>query len=182
LRILERGDHTEVGIRGPQFQARRQVQDVDLRFQCVGFYEGRLSSPPSNPDVQWLIGSSLPYAHVMTFVMHNRFSCLLVADPSSCISEFKVGVITSEPVARSNFYPCRHQAGHHIPHARVALGPNPCYQRTPSLRTVARKQPADTSGALTFNSHDAPLWSTTCTSYPPTALSCAPCGITPSCR
>ena len=37
----------------------------------------------------------------------------------------------AEPVARSNFYPCRHQAGHHIPHTRKALGPHPCYQRAP---------------------------------------------------
>ena len=70
---------------------------------------------------------------------------------------FKVGVITSEPVARSNFYPCRHQAGHHIPHAREALGPHPGYQRAPSLRTVALRRPAAVSGALTFNAHDLPF-------------------------
>jgi hypothetical protein len=35
--------------------------------------------------------------------------------------------MAAEPVARSNFYPCRHQAGHHIPHTREALGPNPGY-------------------------------------------------------
>ena len=63
----------------------------------------------------------------------------------------------SEPVARCNFYPCRHEAGHHIPHTRKALGPHPGYQRTPSLRTVACKQPAAVSGALTFNAHDAPF-------------------------
>ena len=68
---------------------------------------------------------------------------------------FKVGVYRAEPVARSNFYPCRHQASHHIPHAREALGPNPDYQRAPSLRTVARRRPAPVSGALTFNVHDA---------------------------
>jgi hypothetical protein len=68
---------------------------------------------------------------------------------------FKVGVYRAEPVARSNFYPCRQQAGHHIPHAREALGPNPGYQRTPSLKTVARRRPAAISGALTFNAHDA---------------------------
>jgi hypothetical protein len=153
-----------------------------LALANVRFYEGILSSPPYNPDVQWFRELSLPYAIVIQSLLHNRCRCLLLVDPISCISEFKVGVIASEPVARSNFYPCRHQAGHHIPHTRVALGPNPCYQRTPSLRTVARKQPADTSGALTFNSHDAPLWATTCTAYPPMALSCAPCGITPSCR
>ena len=73
-----------------------------------------------------------------------------------CILRFKVGVYrAAEPVARSNFYPCRHQAGHHIPHAREALGPNPGYQRAPSLRTVARRRPAAVSGALTFNVHDA---------------------------
>ena len=68
---------------------------------------------------------------------------------------FKVGVYRAEPVARSNFYPCRHQSGHHIPHAREALGPNPGYQRAPSKRTVARRRPAPVSGALTFNAHDA---------------------------
>ena len=56
---------------------------------------------------------------------------------------------------RATFYPCRHQAGHHIPHAREALGRNPCYQRAPSLRTVARRRPAAISGALTFKAHDA---------------------------
>ena len=34
------------------------------------------------------------------------------------LMRFKVGVYRAEPVARSNFYPCRHQAGHLIPHAR----------------------------------------------------------------
>jgi hypothetical protein len=57
----------------------------------------------------------------------------------------------------SNFYRCRHQAGHHIPHTREALGPNPCYQRAPSIGTVARRRPAVVSGALTFNAHDAPF-------------------------
>src|SRR5208282_2467692 len=73
------------------------------------------------------------------------------------ILRFKVGVCrVTEPVARSNFYPCRHQAGHHIPHTREALGPNPGYQRAPSVQTVARRRPAVVSGALTFNSHVAP--------------------------
>ena len=70
---------------------------------------------------------------------------------------FKVGVYRAEPVARSNFYPCRHQAGHHIPHAREALGANPAYQRAPSVWTVARWRPAAISGVLTFNSHNAPF-------------------------
>ena len=91
----------------------------------------------------------------MTRSSLHRFSCscLLVADKVHL--RFKVGVFRAEPIARSNFYPCRHQAGHLIPHAREALGPNPGYQRTPSLRTVARRRPADVSGALTFNAHDA---------------------------
>jgi len=66
-------------------------------------------------------------------------------------SEIQGRVYRAEPVARSNFYPCRHQAGHHIPHTRKALRPNPGYQRTPSLRTVACRRPAVVSGALTFN-------------------------------
>ena len=95
--------------------------------------------------------------NVTSSIRDSGCRCLLVVDPRSCILRFKVGVCrASEPVARCNFYPCRHEAGHHIPHTRKALGPNPCYQRAPSLRTVARRQPAAASGALTFNSHDAP--------------------------
>ena len=98
---------------------------------------------------------------------------------------FKVGVCGgSEPVARCNFYPCRHAAGHHIPHTRKALGPTPGYQRTPSLRTVARRQPADVPGALTLNSHDAPFCAgdNNVQYLYPMGLSFAPSGISPSSR
>ena len=116
--------------------------------------------PPLNSDVQWFsevspsVRLSLRRRYV---VIHDSVAgALLVVDASQCILRFKVGVSrATEPIARSNFYPCRHQAGHHIPHAREALGPNPGYQRAPSMRTVAGRRPAPTSGALTFNVHDA---------------------------
>src|ERR1700674_5763147 len=97
-------------------------------------------------------------------VVHWRLLRVRDSVAAACLSltrvhafvRFKVGVSrATEPVARSNFYPCRHQASHHIPHAREALGPNPGYQRAPSMRTVARRRPAAVSGALTFNVHDA---------------------------
>ena len=114
------------------------------------FYEG-VCQAPLNSDVQWFNGLS-PLAAVSLSMIRLQ----LVVDPSLCILRFKVGVYRApEPVARSNFYPCRRQAGHHIPHTRKALGPSPGYQRAPSLRTVACKQPAAVSGALTFNAHDA---------------------------
>src|ERR1700680_1335825 len=102
----------------------------------------------------------------MRLSLRRRYVVIHDSVAGACLSltrvhafvRFKVGVSrATEPVARSNFYPCRRQASHHIPHAREALGPNPGYQRAPSLRTVARRRPAATSGALTFNVHDAPF-------------------------
>jgi hypothetical protein len=109
--------------------------------------------PPLNPDVQWFIEVSLRYAVSMTLLCIVGRRCLLVAEPSSRISEFKVGVyraprpllgLTSIRAGTRPVTTYRIRA--------KALGPNPCYQRTPSNRTVARKPPADVSGALTFNS------------------------------
>ena len=118
------------------------------------FYEG-VCQAPSNLDFTCSadIFSSCGHRYV---AIDDSVAGLCVVDPSSCILRFKVRVyMVAEPVARSNFYPCRHQAGHHIPHARKALGPHPGYQRAPSSRTVACKQPAAVPGALTFDAHDA---------------------------
>src|SRR6266705_5685646 len=131
---------------------QRRGKRSPLCDSWVGASMRAFVKPPLNSDIQWFSGSSPRDMVVVTSLSR----LLLVVGSSSRILRCKVGVSrATEPVARSNFYPCRHQAGHHIPHTRKAPGPHPCYQRAPSMRTVAHRRPAAVSGALTFNAHDA---------------------------
>ena len=103
LRKLARSPHTSTAR-----SMRAFVEPPEFRFSVI----------------QWIVSSC--------YGVVSMFRLQLVVDPSSYILRFKVGVYRApEPVARSNFYPCRHWAGHHIPHARKAPGPNPGYQRAP---------------------------------------------------
>ena len=51
-------------------------------------------------------------------------------------------------VARANFYPCRHQAGHHIPHRAKRWVHTPLPTRPILERTVARRATRLLSGRV----------------------------------
>ena len=75
----------------PRRQQLRHWSGVVWGAANGSFYED-VCQPPLNSDVQWSSDCLYPYASVMTLTYIIGRRCLLVADPSSCISEFKVGV------------------------------------------------------------------------------------------